>query len=51
MTSFTSPTAIPALKDAEIVMREITRRPGTVYTVLVPNLRGQSAPSSCVQTN
>ena len=40
VTSFTSPTAIPALKDAEIVMREITRRPGTVYTALVPNLRG-----------
>jgi hydroxymethylglutaryl-CoA lyase len=34
-----SPKAIPALKDAEIVMREITRRPGTVYTALVPNLR------------
>ena len=32
VTSFTSPTAIPALKDAEIVMREITRSPGTVYT-------------------
>ena len=40
VTSFTSPTAIPALRDAEIVMREITRRPGTVYTALVPNLRG-----------
>ncbi len=40
VTSFTSPTAIPALKDAEIVMREITRRPGTVYTALVPNQRG-----------
>ena len=40
VTSFTSPAAIPALKDAEIVMREITRRPGTVYTALVPNLRG-----------
>ena len=40
VTSFTSPTAIPALKDAEIVMREITRRPGTVYTALVPNLLG-----------
>ena len=34
VTSFTSPTAIPALKDAEIVMREITRRPGTVYTAM-----------------
>ena len=40
VTSFTSPTAIPALKDAEIVMREITRRPGTVYSALVPNVRG-----------
>ena len=40
VTSFTSPAAIPALKDAEIVMREITRRPGTVYSALVPNLRG-----------
>ena len=35
VTSFTSPTAIPALKDAEVVMREITRRPGTVYTCLL----------------
>ena len=40
VTSFTSPTAIPALRDAEIVMREITRLPGTVYTALVPTLRG-----------
>jgi hydroxymethylglutaryl-CoA lyase len=40
VTSFTSPTAIPALRDAEIVLREITRRPGTLYTALVPNLRG-----------
>ncbi|WP_311223853.1 MULTISPECIES: hydroxymethylglutaryl-CoA lyase [unclassified Acidovorax] len=40
VTSFTSPTAIPALRDAEIVMREIERMPGVVYTALVPNLRG-----------
>lgn len=40
VTSFTSPTAIPALRDAEIVMREIERRPGTAYTALVPNARG-----------
>ncbi len=40
MTSFTSPAAIPALRDAEIVMREIERRPGVIYTALVPNLRG-----------
>lgn len=40
VTSFTLPTAIPALRDAEIVMREIERRPGVVYTALVPNVRG-----------
>ena len=40
VTSFTSPTAIPALRDAEIVMREIQRVPGVVYTALVPNVRG-----------
>ena len=40
VTSFTSPTAIPALRDAEVVMREIERRAGVVYTALVPNLRG-----------
>ncbi|MDM0116433.1 hydroxymethylglutaryl-CoA lyase [Variovorax sp. J22R133] len=40
MTSFTSPKAIPALRDGEEVMARITRRPGVVYTALVPNLRG-----------
>ncbi|HEX6703501.1 MAG TPA: hydroxymethylglutaryl-CoA lyase [Albitalea sp.] len=40
VTSFVSPQAIPALRDAEIVMREIERRPGVVYSALVPNLRG-----------
>ena len=40
VTAFVSPTAIPALRDGEIVMREIARRPGTVYTALVPNVRG-----------
>ena len=40
VTSFVSPQAIPALRDAEIVLREITRRPGVVYSALVPNLRG-----------
>ncbi len=40
VTSFTSPTAIPALRDAEIVMREIERQPGVVYSALVPNMRG-----------
>jgi hydroxymethylglutaryl-CoA lyase len=40
VTSFTSPRAIPALADAEIVLREIRRAPGVRYTALVPNVRG-----------
>lgn len=40
VTSFVSPRAIPQLRDAEIVLREIERRPGTVYSALVPNVRG-----------
>jgi hydroxymethylglutaryl-CoA lyase len=40
VTAFVSPAAIPALRDAEIVMREIARRPGVVYAALVPNVRG-----------
>lgn len=40
VTSFTSPKAIPMLRDAEMVMGQITRHPDVVYTVLVPNLRG-----------
>ncbi|MBS0450576.1 MAG: hydroxymethylglutaryl-CoA lyase [Proteobacteria bacterium] len=40
VTAFVSPQAIPALRDAEVVMREIERRPGVVYTALVPNARG-----------
>lgn len=40
VTSFTSPKAIPMLRDADEVMGRIRRRPGVEYTVLVPNLRG-----------
>ncbi len=40
VTSFVSPKAIPALRDAEQVLREITRQPGVVYSALVPNVRG-----------
>jgi hydroxymethylglutaryl-CoA lyase len=40
VTSFTSPKAIPMLRDAEEVMGRIKRIPGIEYTVLVPNLRG-----------
>ena len=40
VTSFTSPKAIPMLRDAEEVMGKIHRVLGVEYTVLVPNLRG-----------
>ncbi|WP_025513717.1 hydroxymethylglutaryl-CoA lyase [Bordetella trematum] len=40
VTSFTSPKAIPALADAQEVMRRIARRPGVIYTALIPNIRG-----------
>jgi hydroxymethylglutaryl-CoA lyase len=40
VTSFTSPKAIPMLRDAEEVMGRIKRALGVAYTVLVPNLRG-----------
>ncbi len=40
VTSFVSPKAIPALRDGEIVMREIERKPGVIYSALVPNVRG-----------
>lgn len=40
VTSFTSPQAIPMLRDADAVMGRIRRRPGVEFTVLVPNRRG-----------
>ena len=40
VTAFVSPKAIPALADAEDVLRGIERRPGTVMTCLVPNVKG-----------
>lgn len=40
VTSFTSPRAIPMLRDAEEVMGRIRRRPGVTYAALVPNVRG-----------
>ena len=39
-TSFTSPSFVPMLTDAEEVVARIRRRPGTVYRALVPNKRG-----------
>jgi hydroxymethylglutaryl-CoA lyase len=39
-TSFVSPKWVPQLADAAEVMRQITRKPGTVYSALVPNTKG-----------
>ncbi|WP_060484169.1 hydroxymethylglutaryl-CoA lyase [Pseudomonas sp. NBRC 111123] len=47
VTSFTSPKAIPALRDAEAVMHGIRRHPGVEYTVLVPNVRGAERALGC----
>jgi hydroxymethylglutaryl-CoA lyase len=40
VTNFAHPRVIPHLKDAEEVMRGITRRPGIVYRAQAPNARG-----------
>jgi hydroxymethylglutaryl-CoA lyase len=47
VTSFVSPKAIPALADAEDVMRQIERVPGVVYSALVPNQRGAERALGC----
>jgi len=47
VTSFTSPKAIPALRDAEAVMAGIQRQPGVEYTALVPNVRGAERALGC----
>jgi hydroxymethylglutaryl-CoA lyase len=47
VTSFTSPKAIPALADADAVMRGIARIPGVRYTSLVPNARGGERALAC----
>jgi hydroxymethylglutaryl-CoA lyase len=38
--SFVSPTAIPQLADSEEVFKRIDRRPGVIYSALVPNAYG-----------
>src|SRR5215210_4025029 len=42
-TSFVSPKWFPQMGDNAQVMAGIARRPGTVYPVLVPNLKGLEA--------
>ncbi|OLZ09890.1 hydroxymethylglutaryl-CoA lyase [Sulfobacillus thermosulfidooxidans] len=40
VTSFVSPKWLPQMADAEQVMTSIERKPGVVYSVLVPNPKG-----------
>lgn len=40
VSSFVSPTAVPSLRDATGVFAGIERHPDTIYTALVPNLKG-----------
>ena len=47
VTSFVSPKAIPALADAEDVMRRIRRVDGVTYAALVPNVRGCHRALAC----
>ncbi len=47
VTSFSSPKAIPALADAEDVMRGIDRVEGVEYAALVPNVRGAERALAC----
>jgi len=47
VTSFVSPRAIPNLRDAAEVMQGITRRPGVIYTALVPNEKGAERALAC----
>ena len=47
VTSFTSPAAIPSLRDAAEVMEAITRRPSVIYTALLPNRRGAERALAC----
>lgn len=39
-TSFVNPVVIPQLSDAVDVLKNITRSPSTVYSCLVPNIKG-----------
>jgi hydroxymethylglutaryl-CoA lyase len=43
VSSFVSPKAVPALRDAAEVFARIRRRPGIIYVALAPNLRGACA--------
>jgi hydroxymethylglutaryl-CoA lyase len=43
VTSFVSPKWVPQMSDAAEVMARIRRKPGVLYSVLVPNMKGFEA--------
>jgi hydroxymethylglutaryl-CoA lyase len=43
VTSFVSPKWVPQMADGAEVMRRIRRKPGVIYSVLVPNMKGLEA--------
>ena len=49
VTSFVSPKAVPAMADAEAVLKGIERVPGVVYVALVPNVRGAQNAAACAR--
>ena len=47
VTSFVHPRVVPQLADAREVMNNITRRPGVIYSALVPNMKGAERALEC----
>jgi len=47
VTSFVNPKWVPQLADAAEVLRGITKKPGVVYSALVPNLKGLERALEC----
>ena len=47
VTSFVNPKWVPQMKDAAEVLKEITKKPGVVYSALVPNRKGLERALEC----
>ena len=45
--SFVNPKAVPQMADSEIVFARIKRRPGVIYSALVPNEKGLDLALAC----
>ena len=47
VSSFVNPKWVPQLRDAADVFKGITRKPGVIYSALVPNLKGLERALEC----